>query len=54
MLVDRCPICNTNGKTLETEGKEEDGIFKCPTCLSIFSEFGIVTESQKQYPEFWN
>lgn len=40
----KCPLCGTFGK----EWKEDPQILVCPNCDSVYSEFGIVLESQKE------
>jgi hypothetical protein len=49
-LDDNCPICGTKGKSW----KQEDDVFECPKCFSVFSKFGIVAESQKELNDSWN
>ena len=48
---DACPICGTKGKD---NWKKEKNVFECPNCSTIFTEFGLVTEAQREIPEFWN
>lgn len=39
---DRCPACCLVGKRIQSM----TGIFVCPSCNTVFGEFGIVMESQ--------
>jgi hypothetical protein len=43
-------MCGTFGKLW----KEDPNVFRCPNCASIFSEFGIVIEAEKEDLNFWN
>ncbi|MBI4020087.1 MAG: hypothetical protein HY367_02035 [Candidatus Aenigmarchaeota archaeon] len=53
MFKDKCPLCGTNGRVWENETTPE--VFKCPNCYSIFSEFGLVTEPERDdTTDFWN
>jgi len=50
MFQDRCPVCGTQGKPWD---KDPD-VKVCPNCATLFSEFGLVLESQKEQQELWN
>jgi len=34
----RCPVCSVEG----SKWKKEPRVFLCPSCSTVFSEFGIV------------
>ncbi len=40
----RCPACGIKGKLW----KRKPEVFICPTCSSVFNEFGVVLESQME------
>ena len=42
MFQGKCPLCGTGGRKWT-----EPEIFRCPNCLSIFSDFGVVLEAKK-------
>lgn len=48
--LDNCPVCGTKGKNW----KGENDVFECPNCSSVFSKFGIITESDKSDQETLN
>jgi tRNA(Ile2) C34 agmatinyltransferase TiaS len=48
--LDNCPVCGTKGKSWNGE----QSVFECPHCSSVFSKFGIVSESKKEVYENWN
>jgi len=50
MNSEKCPSCGTFGKNWENE----ENVFHCPSCLTIYSEFGLVLEAQKRAPDFWS
>ncbi|MBI4176561.1 MAG: hypothetical protein HY518_05125 [Candidatus Aenigmarchaeota archaeon] len=52
MFKSKCPLCGTHGKVWENETEPE--VFKCPNCASIFSEFGVIMDSEKEHGDFWN
>lgn len=46
----RCPLCGTSG----TIWNKKPEAFQCPNCCAIFSEFGLVVESDIEYPNIWS
>ena len=48
-MHERCPLCGTNGRVWNKKPE----VFICPNCSSLFSEFGLVMEAQKEEPELW-
>ena len=50
MLKDKCPLCGTRGKIWN----REPDAFRCPNCMSVFSEFGLIIESDRELPELWS
>ncbi|MBI4173209.1 MAG: hypothetical protein HY519_00645 [Candidatus Aenigmarchaeota archaeon] len=47
-MADKCPLCGTCGKLWH----KEPAAFMCPNCDSVYSEFGIVIDSQKDAGDF--
>ncbi len=45
----KCPICGTNGKLWNKKPEA----FVCPKCLTFFSKFGVVLESEEEPNELW-
>ncbi len=45
----RCPLCGTVGKVWNKDPE----VFKCPNCLSIFSNYGLVLESENEFVNVW-
>ena len=39
----RCPTCGVKGKNWNKKTE----VFHCPSCKSVFSEFGIIVEPQE-------
>ena len=51
MLSERCPVCGTHGRLWNKKPE----VWQCPNCASIFSQFGMILESEKEELEdFWN
>jgi len=50
MHKDRCPMCGARGRVWNKKPE----VFRCISCLSIFSEFGLVVESGREMPEMWS
>ena len=48
-LEDRCPVCGTQGKLWHKNPKT----FRCPNCMSIFSQFGMVLETETDHINLW-
>ena len=46
----RCPLCGTSGR----HWNNDPIAFRCPNCFAIFSEFGLIVESELEYPNFWS
>jgi hypothetical protein len=49
-MKNRCPLCGTSGKVWNSNPE----VFACPNCSAIFSEFGLVIESELEYPNIWS
>ena len=45
----KCPLCGTAGKVWNRKPQ----VFQCPSCLTFYSNFGLVLESRRDIPEFW-
>jgi hypothetical protein len=54
MMKEQCPHCGTFGK-LWNKSPEA---FICPSCFSVFSEFGFITqpetEDMEEITSYWN
>jgi len=50
MFKGKCPLCGTSGKIW----KKNPQVFICPNCKSIFSDFGLILESEKDVINIWN
>ena len=44
-----CPLCGTRGRLWHSN----PDVFRCPNCSSIFSEFGMVLESEAEHLNLW-
>ena len=42
MFKDKCPMCGTFGRNWNKEPEA----FICPNCMSVFTEFGIIIDSE--------
>lgn len=45
-----CHVCGASGKLWH----KEPIVFQCTKCLSIYSEFGIVTDPQVEPQDNWS
>jgi rubredoxin len=50
MFNEKCPLCNTHGRLWNKEPEA----WLCPNCSSIFSQFGLVVESEREVEDFWS
>jgi ribosomal protein L37AE/L43A len=50
MFSEKCPVCGTHGKIWNKSPE----VWKCPNCSSIFSQFGLVIEAEKEAEDFWS
>ena len=50
MAKEKCPLCGTKGRVWNRKPE----VFRCPNCLSVYSEFGLVVEAGKELPEMWS
>jgi len=46
----KCPVCGTKGKVWHKRPR----VFVCPHCLTIYSNYGIVLESDYEEENLWN
>jgi len=44
LFKSKCPFCGTCGKIWNKRSK----IFICPHCSSIFSDFGVILQSERE------
>lgn len=49
MMDVNCPMCNTAGKMWN----KDPIVFRCPNCSSIYSNFGIILEAEKEFVNIW-
>jgi rubrerythrin len=49
-MQSKCPMCGTPGSIWN----RNPDVFRCPNCLAIFSEFGLVLESELEYQNLWS
>ena len=49
-MKNRCPLCGTVGKLWHKSPET----FRCPNCMSIFSEFGMVLEVESERMNLWS
>lgn len=49
-MDEKCPLCGTSGRSWH----KDPVAFRCPNCFAIFSEFGLILESELEYPNFWS
>ncbi|MFH0956842.1 MAG: hypothetical protein V1813_03195 [Candidatus Aenigmatarchaeota archaeon] len=50
LFTEKCHVCGTQGKLWQ---KKPD-VWKCPSCKSVFSHFGVVLETEIESEDFWN
>jgi len=50
MFSDNCPVCGTTGKIWNKSPE----VWKCPSCSTIFSHFGLVVETERETEDFWS
>ncbi|MBI4021030.1 MAG: hypothetical protein HY369_02195 [Candidatus Aenigmarchaeota archaeon] len=50
MDTTKCPLCGTSGK----EWNKEPQVYECRSCSTLYSEFGLVMESQQEQPDLWS
>jgi hypothetical protein len=50
MIKDRCPLCGAKGRVWHKEPE----VFRCPSCMSVYSEFGFIVETGRELPEMWS
>jgi rubredoxin len=48
-MDNRCPLCGTPGRMWNRTPQA----FRCPNCSSIFSEFGMVLETENETFNLW-
>jgi rubredoxin len=46
---DKCPMCGTMGK-LWNKGPDA---FLCPKCMTFYSRFGLILETEEEPIELW-
>ncbi len=46
----KCPVCGTPGR----EWNKRPQAFKCPNCMSIYSEFCMILESEADSLNLWS
>ncbi|HLD57058.1 MAG TPA: hypothetical protein VJA47_02060 [archaeon] len=46
----KCPLCGTNGKVWNKQPEA----FQCQQCYSIYSEFGLILDPQREMQEMWS
>lgn len=49
-MKNKCPLCGTPGKLWHKNPET----FRCPNCMSIFSEFGMVLEVESENLNLWS
>ncbi len=50
MFKGKCHMCGTVGKVWNKRPE----VFLCPSCSSVFSDFGVVKEPEKEPFSMWN
>jgi hypothetical protein len=50
MIKERCPLCGARGRVWHKRPE----VFRCPSCMSVYSEFGFIVESGRELPEMWS
>jgi hypothetical protein len=48
-MDDKCPMCGTVGKIWH----KNPVVFRCPNCSSIYSDYGLVLEAEKEFINVW-
>ncbi len=54
MFQNKCPVCGTIGRIWNKKTAKDPEVFLCPNCYSLYSEFGMVLESQREISENWS
>jgi tRNA(Ile2) C34 agmatinyltransferase TiaS len=49
-MENKCPLCGTSGRLWNRNPEA----FRCPNCLSIFSPFGMVLETETDNVSIWS
>ena len=50
MISGKCPLCGTGGRVWHKSPE----VFVCPSCDTVFSDYGLVMQSQKEPFSMWN
>jgi hypothetical protein len=50
MFSGKCPLCGTGGKVWNKRPE----VFRCPSCETIFSDFGLIKQTEKEPFSMWN
>ena len=50
LFSENCHGCGTKGKLWNKKPE----VWQCPNCLSMFSKFGVVVETETEQEDFWS